>query len=130
MKKRQILLTILTLLVLKGVALADDAMTFEFYCQQDNQDTQLDKKYSFISKIFTVKARYADHCYEANLKAYENKFENYLTREYDHLNLGNGIATCFCFETEQLASKAYRTKINNLRSTPDLKLYLIRTFPN
>jgi hypothetical protein len=132
MKKKQTLFTILTLLALIDAVYAskDNSRSFQYYCQQNSQDTQSQKKYTFISNIFTVNPRYANYCYEANLKRHENKFENYLSREYDHLNIENGIATCFCFKMRSSAIKNYRINVNRLRSTSELKLYLIRTFPN
>jgi hypothetical protein len=107
-----------------------DGSEFKFYCQQDDLERETKIQHTFISRIFTVKSRYARYCYEANLLAQQDKFYNYLAREYDHLNLNHFPGNCYCFPTKAAANVNYKRKLQKLRSTPDIKLYLIRTFPN
>jgi hypothetical protein len=103
---------------------------FQFFCQQDNTENETKTQHIFISRIYSVKSRYATHCYETNHQAQQDKFYNYLAREYDHLDLNHTPSKCFCFEKKSQANLFYRSNIQDLRNTPDIKLYLIRTFPN
>ncbi|MBT7610951.1 MAG: hypothetical protein HN576_14410 [Bacteriovoracaceae bacterium] len=115
---------------LSKVAHGFDGTIFKFYCQQDNIEIGSTTQHTFISRVFSVESRYARYCYEANLLAEQDKFFNYLAREYDHLDLKHIPAKCFCFQSRTQAYVYYKQKLQKLRSTQKIKLYLIRTFPN